>query len=134
MKKLLAFHAMTMITFFACQKSNDASSIVLTPSATQVATGQQMSVSLSASANASNWTVSPSSTATKMYGLTTSKVNYFTFSQPGVYTISVRARSIAYDSTLHQSLDSCWNRGGGSRGGCTKGVDTASIAITVTGK
>ncbi len=132
-KTIFTLSATVTMAFFACKKSNDASQITLTPSATQVAVGQQMSVTLSANANASNWTVSPSSTATKRYDLTTSKVNYFTFSQPGVYTVSVRARKIAYDST-RQSLSTAWNQGGGSRGGCTPGVDTASVDVTVTGK
>lgn len=123
-----------IIGFFACNKSNDASQISLTPSTTQAVVGQTVSVALTSPANASNWTVTPSSTATKAYSLTTSKVNYFTFSQAGTYTVSVRARSIAYDSTAHQSLDSCWNHGGGGRGGCTKGVDTASVSITVAAK
>ena len=127
--------ALLLLGFFACQKSNDvAAPISLTPSATQVAVGQQVSVTLSANANAVNWTVTPSSSATKTYSLTTSKVNYFTFGQAGTSTVAVRARSVAYDSTLHQSLDSCWNHGGGSRGGCTPGIDTASVTITVTGK
>ncbi len=134
-KTILAFSALLTISFYACKKSNDtASQITLTPSTTTATVGQTVSVSLASTANASNWTVSPTASVTKTYGLTTSKVNYFTFSQPGVYTIAVRARSVAYDSTLHQSLDSCWNHGGGSRGSCTKGVDTASVAITVTGK
>ena len=133
MKKTKLFVvAFVFLGFSACQKPNDASQITLTPSTTLTTIGQTISVSLSANANVSNWTVTPSSTATKAYGLTTSKVNYFTFSQAGVYSISVRARNIAYDSTLNQSLDSCWNHGGGARGGCTKGVDSASVAITVT--
>lgn len=132
---MFAFSVLLTVGFYACQKSSDAvSQISLTPSATQATVGQTVSVALATTANASNWTVSPSATATKTYGLTTSKVNYFTFSQPGVYTVSVRARNVAYDSTLHQSLDSCWNHGGGPRGGCTKGVDTASVAITVVSK
>ena len=133
MKKAMpVFLAFASVTFFACQKS-DNSQISLTPSASQVAVGQQVSVSLSANANVSNWTVSPAATATKTYGLTTSKINSFTFSAPGVYTISVRARNVAYDSTT-QSLSAAWANGGGTKGGCTKGVDTASVAITVTSK
>ena len=128
----LLLPALLVLGFFACKKSSD-SQISLIPSATQVATGETVSVALSADANVSNWTVTPSSTATKTYGLTTSKVNNFSFSQPGVYTVSVRARKIAYDST-RQSLSNAWNTGGGARGGCTPGVDTASVAITVTGK
>lgn len=102
-KTMLPLSAFAMMIFFACKKSNDASQITLTPSATQVVTGQQMSVSITSDANVSNWTVTPSSTVAKTYVLTTSKVNYFTFSQPGVYTVSVATRKLAYDST-RQSL------------------------------
>jgi hypothetical protein len=135
MKKMtLAFSALLTTAFFSCQKNNDsASQISLTPSATQTTVGQTVSVALSANANASNWTVTPASAVTKTYSLTTSKVNYFTFSQPGVYTVSVRARNISYDSTA-QSLSTAWAHGGGASGGCTKGVDTASVAITVLSK
>jgi hypothetical protein len=128
-----AFVALIVFALSACQKSNDASQISLTPSTTQATVGQTVSVTLAANANASNWTVTPSSSVTKTYSLTTSKVNNFTFSQPGVYTVSVRARNISYDSTS-QSLANAWNRGGGAQGSCTKGIDTASVAITVTGK
>ncbi len=123
------FPTLLLFCFFACKKSSD-SQISLTPSATEVGIGQTVSVTLSANANASNWTATPSSTATQTFSLTTSKVNNFTFSSPGVYTVSVRARNIAYDSTT-QSLTNAWNTGGGTRGGCTKGIDTASVAITV---
>jgi hypothetical protein len=124
--------ALLLFGFSACQKSNDVE-ITLTPSTTQTTIGQTVSVALSGNANVSNWTVSPSSTATETYGLTTSKINYFTFSQPGVYTVSVRARKVAYDSTI-QSLNAAWASGGGPNGRCTKGVDTASVTITVAGK
>jgi hypothetical protein len=133
-KTKLAVFALLLVVFSACKKSDQALQITLTPSATSTIIGQAISVTLGGNANVSNWTVTPSSTATKTYGLTTSKINYFTFSQAGVYTVSVRARSIAYDSTAHQSLDSCWNHGGGTRGACKQGVDTASVAVTVTGK
>src|SRR5438094_1555107 len=103
MKKMRhASIALLLIGFIACKKSND-SEIALSPSATSVAVGQTLTVALSGNVNASNWSVMPSSAATKTYGLTTSKVNYFTFSQPGVYTVSVSAKSINYDST-RQSL------------------------------
>src|SRR5689334_17570787 len=77
MKKFsLTMTALSALFFFACKKSNDASQISLTPSATQVLVGEQLSVTLSAKANVSSWTVTPSYSATKTYGLTTSKVNY----------------------------------------------------------
>lgn len=132
-KTILTLSVMAAMTLFACKKSSDASQVTLTPSATQVAAGEQVSVTLSGNVNASNWKVSPASTAAKAYGLTTSKVNYFTFSQAGVYTISVQARNISYDST-NQSLEYCWNKSSASHGRCTPGVDSASVAVTVTGK
>ena len=131
-KQVLAALLLTGLAV-ACNKSNEASQISLTPSTTQASIGQSVSVTLSANANVSNWTVTPASSANKTYGLTTSKVNYFTFSQAGTYTVSVRARKIAYDSTS-QSLNAAWNKGGGSAGGCTQGVDTASVSIAVSGK
>jgi hypothetical protein len=72
--------------------------------------------------------VSPS-TASKTYTLTTSKVNNFTFRKAGTYTISVSTKSLAYDSTAHQSLDSCWNHAG--KRDCVKGIDSTSIKIAV---
>jgi hypothetical protein len=131
MKKALLLLQLLLLTFFfGCKKDNN-SQISLAASATQATVGQTVSVTLTSNVNASNWTVSPTASATQAYGLTTSKVNYFTFTQAGTYTVSVRARKVAYDSTLHQSLDSCWAHGGGSTGGCTKGVDSASVTISV---
>lgn len=127
---ILALSVLLTAGFFACKKEND-SQISLTASVSQAYVGQSVAVTLTSDVNASNWTVSPSSTVAQTYGLTTSKVNYFTFNQAGVYTVSVRARKVNYDSTLHQSLDSCWQHGGGTSGKCTKGIDTASVTITV---
>jgi hypothetical protein len=45
--------------------------------------------------------------------------------------VGVRARNIDYDSARHQDLDSCWRVGGGNRGNCTHGKDSANIIITV---
>lgn len=132
-KAIFCFSALLTLSFYACKKAATDAQITLTPSATEVAVGQQVSVSLAGNVNASNWTVTPSSTATKTYGLTTSTVNYFTFSSPGTYTVSVRAKKVNYDSTS-QSLTAVWNTSGASKGSCTPGVDTASVAITVTGK
>jgi hypothetical protein len=131
-KTILTLSAFVSLGITACKKSSD-SQISLTPSETQVTVGQQVSVALSAAANASNWTITPSATSTKTYGLTTSKINYFSFTQPGVYRISVTARTIAYDSTS-QSLQQAWNNSGSPRGGCKNGVDSASVQINVTGK
>ena len=124
--------ALIMIVAAACQKANDISSQVsLTASTTQAVVGQTVSVQLSADKVASSWSVTPSTSVAKTYSITTSKVNYFTFGQPGVYVVGVRARDIAYDSTHHQNLDSCWYHGGGDRGNCTRGKDSASVVIKV---
>ena len=120
---------LSILSFVACNKANDTSQISLTASTTQAVLGQTVSVTLTSAANISKWAVSPS-TASQTYYLTTNKVNYFIFNQTGVYTVAVSAKSIAYDSA-RQSLQSCWNQGGG-RGACVKGIDSASVKITVT--
>ena len=129
-RSTLTIAAALLIVIGACKKSaNSDDQVSLSASATQTTTGQTVAVTVSSSLNASRWAVSPS-TATVAYSLTTKKVNYFTFNQPGVYTISVSAKAVNYDSTTHQSLDSCWNHTAG-RGACIKGVDSASLKITV---
>jgi plastocyanin len=125
-----AIIALLLFGFSACKKDNETSQITLTPSVTHASVGESVSITLNANANASNWTVTPASEATLTYALTTNKVNTVTFNAAGVYTISVRARNIAYDST-RQSLTNAWKTGGGSQGRCSKGIDTASVAITV---
>ncbi len=116
--------------FFACTKSNDArDQISLSASTTQAMVGQTVSVTVSSNVNATQWTVTPS-TVSKAFVITTNKTNYFNFSEAGVYTVSVSAKSVDYDSTAHQSLDSCWNHT--SHGHCVKGIDSASIKIIVT--
>ena len=117
----------------SCNKSNDGTQISLTPSSSQVAVGETLTVNLNTNANASSWTVSPSSTAKQTYGVTTSKVNYFTFSQAGTYSISVTARNVSYISNS-QSLTAAWNEAGSPRGGCTHGIDSTSVKVTVTTK
>src|SRR3954463_3472957 len=119
------------LSVIACNKAADSSSAIsLTPSTTTATTGQTVAVTVTSNVNATKWTVTPS-TAKSTYAITTAKVNYFTFTQPGVYTVSVSAKAIAYDSTANQSLDSCWLHSG-SRAACVKGVDSASTKITVT--
>jgi hypothetical protein len=124
--------ALSLISLVACQKTNStASETTLTASTTTAAVGQTVSVQVSSNRNAANWTVTPSASVAQTYGLTTRTVNYFTFNRAGTYTVGVRMRNIAFDST-HQSLDSCWHHGGGDEGGCHKGVDSASVIINVT--
>lgn len=116
----------------ACSKSsNGLSSVYLTPSAATVTAGETVAVTLISNTNASQWTVSPSLNSKATYGITTSKVNYFTFTKSGVYTIAVNTRNVVYDSTSNQSLDSCWLHSS-KTGGCIKGIDSASAKITVT--
>lgn len=118
-----------MFSILSCNKSSDsASQISLTASTEQATIGQTIAVTLSSSANVSRWTVQPS-TAAKAFTITTSKTNYFTFNQAGTYTIGVSAKALAYDSTAHQSLDSCWNSA--KTKSCVKGIDSTSINITV---
>jgi hypothetical protein len=124
--------ALSLIGLVACQKTNDsANETTLTASTTQAAVGQTVAVQVSSNRNAGSWTVTPSNSVAQTYSITTRTTNYFTFSQAGTYTVGVRMRNIAFDST-HQSLDSCWHHGGGDGGGCHKGVDSASVTIKVT--
>ena len=114
----------------SCSKAN-RDELSLTPSTTVATVGQTISVTLNSNANASSWTVTPSAAVSEQFAITTQKINYFTFSTTGQYTIGVRTRDIAYDSTRHQSLDSCWRNGEGDRGNCKRGVDSASATVTV---
>ena len=108
MKKVFLINAVCLITtLLSCSKANQ-DQVSLTPSTTVTTVGQTISVTLNANANASSWTVTPSAAASKQFAITTQKINYFTFSSAGQYTIGVRTRDIAYDSTRNQSLDSCW--------------------------
>ena len=130
--KAMIISALSILGLAACQKANDAgTATTLTASTTEAVVGQTVTVQLSTDKVASSWTVTPSATAAKTYAITTSKTNYVTFSQAGTYVVGVRARDIEYDSTRHQSLDSCWHHGGGDRGNCTKGQDSASVVISV---
>lgn len=131
-KTIITCCAIFTMAFYACTKSNEDSQISLAASATQVVVGQQASVSLTTNANLSNWTVTPAAAVNKTFELTTSKINYFTFTQPGVYTIAVSTKNVAYDST-RQSINAAWNAVS-RRGGCKAGIDTASVQITVTSK
>ena len=131
MKKVSAIYAVIFLfTIISCKKASQ-DLVTLTPSTTLASVGETISITVSSNANAVSWTVTPAAAVTKTFGITTQKVNYFSFSTPGSYTVGVRARSIDYDSTRHQSLDSCWRNGGGDRGGCRHGIDSASVIITV---
>lgn len=108
MKKVSAIYAvMFFFTLISCNKANQEL-VTLPPAKTLASVGETISVTVSSNTNAVSFTVSPAAAVNKQYGITTQKINYFSFSTPGLCTIGVRARSIAYDSTRHQSLDSCW--------------------------
>ncbi len=133
MKRTILFAAMTVAIFVSCSKSNTgADATTVTASTTTAVVGQTVALQVSTSSNVVSWTVTPSATATTQYNITALKTNTVSFSQPGLYIVGVRARNIEYDSTHHQNLDSCWHHGGGDHGGCTHGVDSASIIISVT--
>ena len=116
----------------ACQKANNsAAETTLTASTTQAVVGQTVSVQLSSNRNAASWTVTPSTSVSQIFTISTRPVNYFIFDRAGTYTVGVRTRNIAFDSLHDQSLDSCWHHSGGDAGGCHKGVDSASVTIKV---
>lgn len=131
MKRTLACALGASLAFIACNKSAETEAVSLTASATQTTIGEPVTVTLTSSANAASWSVSPAATATKAYGITTSRTNQFTFSQAGTYTVGVRVRNVASLSAT-QSLDSAWKRSGADKGGCTHGQDSASVQIVVT--
>ena len=130
MKKVIALYSLLIIVLLSCNKGTQ-DQISITPSTTLAAVGETISVTVTSNTNAVNWTVTPSASVNKQFGITTQKINYISFSKAGDYLIGVRAREIAYDSTRHQSLDSCWKNGSGDRGGCRHGIDSASVVITV---
>src|SRR2546421_12569473 len=118
------------LLLLACNKTNDSSQVSLSASTTQATIGQTVSVTVSTAKNASNWTVTPSLGVSKTYALTTAKVNYITFNQPGLYTVAVTVKNLNYDST-RQSLASCWQQAGNQGSGCGRPTDTASVKINV---
>lgn len=140
-RKLIFSAAIAAISLIACQKaSNGGGSTSLTASTTQAVVGQTVTVTLNTDKAASSWTVTPASDVTQSYSVTTGRVNYFTFNQPGTYRVGVRTRDIPIDSlrhhpgdsTWHPYLDSCWHHGGGEHGGCKNGQDSASVSIKVS--
>ena len=132
MKKIIILFAVTnLLGLFSCKKQ-DIQDTTLTTSATEATVGQSVLLQVSTTKNAVSWTVTPTISALKQFTITTQKTNSIIFTQPGVYSIGVRARDILYDSARHQNIDSCWHNGGGDRGGCTRGKDSASVSIKVS--
>ena len=115
--------------FIGCKKDNGLNTVI-TASTTQTTVGQTVSLQVTTSMNAVSWTVTPFTTAITQYSITDQKTNTVTFTQPGVYTVGVRARDIAFDAA-HQKLDSCWHHGGGDHGTCMHGRDSSSVSIKV---
>ena len=137
--KLMIVSALGVLGLLSCQKNNDgASSVTLTPSTTTAQVGQTVTVAVNSSANASSWTVTPATSVTKTYGITTSKINSFTFNQAGVYRVAVTTKNISCDSISGAAVNAAWNsaqaQAQGGRGNCDHGTDSASVAITVTDK
>ena len=139
--KMILAAAVAVLGFAACQKANDSNgNTSLTASTTTAVVGQTVTVTLSSDKAASSWTVTPAADVTQSYSVTTGRVNYFTFSQPGTYRVGVRTRDIPFDSLHHHPgdspwrpyLDSCWHHGGGDHGGCKNGQDSASVSIKVS--
>jgi|GEM_PF-1784010 len=149
MKKLVLTLCSGALLLFACNKSaSNGATISLSASSTSVAVGQTITVTATTSSNALSWSVTPASNAKAAYTVTTEKTNYISFSQPGSYTVGIRARSLALDSVHHcnyadstghhaqdstwnHHIDSLWTGHGYHEGGCQKGKDSASVLITV---
>jgi hypothetical protein len=149
MKKAIFGAVLPLTILVACNKSNSTdSTISLSASTTTATVGQTVSVTASTSTNALSWSVTPATTATAIYGVTTEKTNYFTFSQPGDYVIGVRARGLDLDSVhicdhadslghhfqdslWNHHIDSLWHGRGNHLGGCRNGQDSASVIIKV---
>jgi len=149
MKKTIFSLIAASAFLYACNKSaNNANAVTLTASTTAATVGQTVTVTANTSTNSLSWTVTPANTASKAYAVTTEKTNYITFSQPGTYTVGVRARDLQLDSvhqcnhsdsTGHHVQDSLWNHHidslwithGFHKGGCKDGQDSASLRITV---
>ncbi len=149
MKKAVLCTLLPAAILFACNKSNSGQDdITLTASATEAAVGQTISVTATTAANTISWSASPASSTSKVYSVSTEKTNYFTFSQPGEYTIGVRAQKLHLDSIhpcnhtdsiRHHGVDSIWNhrvdsmwhKEGNHLRNCKKGQDSASVIILV---
>ena len=149
MKKAIFNAVLPLAVLVACNKSNsDASTISLTASSSTAAVGQTVTVTATTNANAVSWSANPAASTTKAYSVTTEKINYFTFSQPGDYVIGVRARGLDLDSihncnhadsighhfqdsVWNHRVDSLWHGHGNHLGGCRNGKDSASIIIKV---
>jgi hypothetical protein len=133
MKGSFLLSMIAVLIFSSCSKTNtSADGITITASATTVVVGQTVALQVNTGSNAVNWSVTPSATAVMQYTITDKKTNTVSFTQPGTYTLGVRARNINYDPFKHQDLDSCWHSGGGDRGNCRHGIDSASVSIEVS--
>jgi streptogramin lyase len=107
-KTVFLLTSFAAFAFTACKKSADASTS-LVASTTQAVIGQAVAVTLNSSGSQSTWSVTPTANVVKTYTVTTAKVNTFTFSEAGTYTIGVKV----------------------SGSGCAKGQDTASVQVVV---
>lgn len=110
MKKTLAFSIVVAAMVASCKKTDTAAAVTLSASATQVAVGQEVTVTVS-NGSASRWSVTPATHATQVSSSSTQ--GKYTFAADGTYTISVHTT----DSTRHH--------------GCHAGVDSAAVKIVV---
>ena len=150
MKKMIFSLVAATGLLYACNKSaTNANAVSLSASTTEAVVGQTVTVTATTGTNSLSWSVNPASTAAKAYDVTTEKTNYITFSQPGTYTVGVRARHLDLDSVHHcnhadstgvhhvqdslwnHHIDSLWVGHGFHHGDCKNGVDSASLRITV---
>ena len=130
----------------SCKKES-GDDITLTASTTQALVGQKVTVTATTTANTLSWSVNPSANANQTYGVTTEKVNYYTFDTPGDYVVSAYARHMDLDSThhcnpndsTHHFQDSTWNHHvdslwhhDGHHGGHHHGDDDDLATITIT--
>ncbi len=148
MKKLFLIFVSAAGILSACQKSSSLNSVSLSASTTTASVGQTVVVTASTTENSIDWSVTPATGSVQTYDVTTEKINYYTFTQAGVYTVGVRVRHLDLDSvhtcnhadsTGHHLQDSVWNHHidslwhgrGLHHGDCHLGQDSASITIKV---
>ena len=119
MKKIPLIIAALAITVVSCQKMPTSQSVSLNASSKIVSPGETVAVTAQvAGANTLNWTVSPTTSVSSVYAITTETTNYLTFNEPGIYTVAVNTRNLPLDSIHlcnhfdhdgHHVPDSLWN-------------------------
>ena len=131
MKKNLIISGIMLLSSLLSCKKESSERITLTASTTAAAVGQNVSFQVISNASAVKWSVSPEIAVSKLYSITNAKSNQITFSQPGQYTVGVSVRDMDIDSVHEHNQDSCWHSHDHEHGHCSKGIDSASVVITV---